>query len=61
MRSDSMSKNLSLTNIYKRGNRINGSLNVYFQADNHDAFYEPADTAKLANGIMSVPHFALFL
>jgi len=32
-------KNLSLTNIYKRTNRIDGTLNVYFQADIGDVFW----------------------
>jgi hypothetical protein len=31
-------KNVSLTNIYKRTHRINGTLNVYFQADKGDVF-----------------------
>ena len=35
---DRVVKDLSLTNIYKSGNRVNESLNVYFQADTSDAF-----------------------
>ncbi|HLA60557.1 MAG TPA: hypothetical protein VK622_17405 [Puia sp.] len=54
-----MFKDLSLTNIYIRGNWIYGSLNVYFQAGTGGGFLAPVDAAKPCKWNYDHPAFCI--